>query len=106
MASVLASIEGPIVLVGHSYGGAVITNAAAGNFDVKALVYVAAFAPDKGDQLGVLLNKYPGSLIGSSVQGVPLPQPGRHHRHRPLSAGRQVPGRLRSRPAPPRRAGR
>ncbi|XDO64489.1 alpha/beta fold hydrolase [Streptomyces sp. RLB1-33] len=75
IASVLESIEGPIVLVGHSYGGAVITNAAAGNPNVKALVYVAAFAPDKGEQLGVLLNKYPGSLIGSSVQGVPYPNP-------------------------------
>lgn len=75
IASFLASIEGPIVLVGHSYGGAVITNAAAGNPDVKALVYVAAFAPDKGEQLGVLLNKYPGSLIGSFVQGAPYPNP-------------------------------
>jgi pimeloyl-ACP methyl ester carboxylesterase len=45
----LATIEGPIVLVGHSYGGVVITNAATGNPNVKALVYVAAFAPDEGD---------------------------------------------------------
>ncbi|TYK53625.1 alpha/beta hydrolase [Actinomadura decatromicini] len=76
IASVLKSVKGPIVLVGHSYGGAVITNAAAGNPNVKALVYVAAFAPDQGEQLGVLLNKYPGSLIGESVQGVPYPLPG------------------------------
>ncbi|MFJ6569061.1 alpha/beta fold hydrolase [Streptomyces sp. NPDC091292] len=75
IASVLRSIEGPIVLVGHSYGGAVITNAAAGNPNVKALVYVAAFAPDKGEQLGPLLNKFPGSLIGESVQEVPYPNP-------------------------------
>jgi pimeloyl-ACP methyl ester carboxylesterase len=47
--SVLAQISGPIVLVGHSYGGVVITNAATGNANVKALVYVAAFAPDQGD---------------------------------------------------------
>ncbi|MCX5561618.1 alpha/beta fold hydrolase [Streptomyces sp. NBC_00038] len=75
IASVLASISGPIVLVGHSYGGAVITNAAAGNPNVKALVFIAAFAPDKGEQLGVLLNTYPGSLIGDSVQGVPFTNP-------------------------------
>ena len=44
----LGTIEGPIVLVGHSYGGVVITNAATGNANVKALVYVAAYAPDSG----------------------------------------------------------
>ncbi|MBB4689194.1 alpha/beta fold hydrolase [Amycolatopsis jiangsuensis] len=51
---VLRGIEGPIVLVGHSYGGAVITNAAAGDRDVKALVYVAALAPDAGESLADL----------------------------------------------------
>jgi len=45
LTSVLATISGPIVLVGHSYGGAVITNAATGNPNVKALVFIAAFAP-------------------------------------------------------------
>jgi pimeloyl-ACP methyl ester carboxylesterase len=44
----LATVPGPIVLVGHSYGGAVITNAATGNPNVRALVYVDAFAPDEG----------------------------------------------------------
>lgn len=48
------SLEGPIVLVGHSYGGAVITNAATGNADVKALVYVNAFAPDEGESATAL----------------------------------------------------
>jgi pimeloyl-ACP methyl ester carboxylesterase len=47
--SVLSQISGPIVLVGHSYGGVVITNAATGNANVKALVYIAAYAPDAGD---------------------------------------------------------
>ena len=47
--SVLSQISGPIVLVGHSYGGVVITNAATGNPNVKALVYIAAYAPDAGD---------------------------------------------------------
>ncbi|MFB4315934.1 alpha/beta fold hydrolase [Actinomadura sp. 21ATH] len=45
----LESVTGPVVLVGHSYGGAVITNAATGNSSVKALVYVNAFAPDEGE---------------------------------------------------------
>ena len=45
----LATLNGPIVLVGHSFGGSVITNAAAGNPNVKALVYVDAAAPDVGE---------------------------------------------------------
>jgi pimeloyl-ACP methyl ester carboxylesterase len=45
----LETLTGPVVLVGHSYGGAVVTNAATGNPNVKALVYVDAFAPDKGE---------------------------------------------------------
>ena len=70
--SVLASVKGPVVMVGHSYGGAVITNASAGNPNVKALVYVAAFAPDTGEQLGGLLGKFPGSLIPTSLNQVPF----------------------------------
>ncbi|MEZ0071246.1 alpha/beta fold hydrolase [Planotetraspora sp. GP83] len=75
IASVLKSIDGPIVLVGHSYGGAVITNAAADNPNVKALVYIAAFVPDEGEQLGVLINKYPGTQIPAAVQEVPYANP-------------------------------
>lgn len=51
IASVLAQTPGPIVLVAHSYGGAVITNAAAGNPNVKALVYIDAFIPDIGEDV-------------------------------------------------------
>ena len=51
------------MLVGHSYGGEVITNAALGDPDVKALVYVAAFAPDEGETSGQLSTKYPGSEL-------------------------------------------
>ncbi|MFC8617292.1 alpha/beta fold hydrolase [Micromonospora purpureochromogenes] len=61
--SVLQTIEGPIVLVGHSYGGAVISNAAVGVPNVKALVYIAAFAPDQGESLAQLVNQYPGTHI-------------------------------------------
>ena len=56
------SERGPLVVVGHSYGGAVMTAAAAGNPNVKALVYVAAFAPDAGEAIGPLLEKYPSPL--------------------------------------------
>lgn len=51
VASFLSTINGPIVLVGHSYGGAVMTNAATGNANVKALVYVDGFAPDEGETI-------------------------------------------------------
>src|SRR6266568_1253817 len=54
IADFLQSITGPIILVGHSYGGAVITNAATGNPNVKALVYIDAFAPDQGESLASL----------------------------------------------------
>lgn len=52
---------GPMVVVGHSYGGAVMTGAA-NNANVKALVYLAAFAPDAGEPLGAYLEKYPSAL--------------------------------------------
>lgn len=53
---------GPVVVVGHSYGGAVITGAAAGNANVKALVYIAAFAPEAGEAVGAYGDKYPAPL--------------------------------------------
>jgi len=52
----------PVVLVGHSYGGAVITEAAASRPNVKALVYIAAFAPDANEPIGAFLEKYPNTL--------------------------------------------
>lgn len=63
VASILASIPGPVILVGHSYGGEVITNAALGNPNVKALVYIAAFAPDQGETSGQLSTMFPGSQL-------------------------------------------
>ncbi|WP_433167139.1 alpha/beta fold hydrolase [Kribbella sp. CA-247076] len=73
--SLLDSIDGPIVLVAHSMGGTVITNAAAGKSNVKALVYVAAFAPDVGETQGELITKFPGSLVGPVSVGVPYTKP-------------------------------
>ncbi len=56
------AVKGPVVLVGHSYGGGVITGAAAGSSNVKALVYLAAFAPEGGEPLGAFGEKYPVDL--------------------------------------------
>ena len=58
----LAWQKGPVVLVGHSYGGVVISGAATGNPNVKALVYLAAFAPDANEPIGPLNDKYPTNL--------------------------------------------
>jgi pimeloyl-ACP methyl ester carboxylesterase len=66
LASFLETISGPIVLVAHSYGGFVITNAATGNPNVKALVYIDAFAPDEGETAGELAARG-GSCVGDSA---------------------------------------
>jgi pimeloyl-ACP methyl ester carboxylesterase len=74
LADFLHSISGPIVLVGHSYGGDVITNAATGDTQVKALVYVDAFAPAQNQTLAQLLAAYPGSCAEpSNLTVVPFP---------------------------------
>jgi pimeloyl-ACP methyl ester carboxylesterase len=66
IASILAQTPGPLVVVGHSYGGAVITNAAAGNPNVKALVYIDAFIPDVGEDTLHLAGA--GSLLTASLE--------------------------------------
>ena len=63
----IEALKGPVVLVGHSYGGAVISGAATGNPRVKALVYIAAFAPAEGDSLGSLLKSMAPSDIGPAL---------------------------------------
>jgi len=73
ISAVVRSIKGPVVLVGHSYGGPVITEAANGNGNVKALVYVAAFAPDTGESSLTLSAKFPGSTLGNALMPVALP---------------------------------
>lgn len=64
---VIDAQNGAVVAVGHSYGGAVISGAAAGNANVKALVFVAAFAPEPGEPIGAFLEKYPSDLGTSLV---------------------------------------
>lgn len=72
---IVDAISGPVVLVGHSYGGAVITNAATGRGNVKALVYVAAFVPDAGETALALAEKFPGGTLGDAL-AQPLTLPG------------------------------
>ena len=67
ISDVVASIGGPVVLVGHSYGGQVITTAANGKANVKSLVYVAAFAPDEGEAAADLAGKFPGGTLGQAL---------------------------------------
>lgn len=74
VAGIVSSIPGDVVLVGHSYGGAVITNAARGRPNVKALVYVAAFAPDAGETALQLSGQFPGSTLGDAL-GAPVVLP-------------------------------
>jgi pimeloyl-ACP methyl ester carboxylesterase len=76
LADFLSTISGPIVLVGHSYGGMVITNAATGNPDVKALVYVNAFIPVQGETAFGLTAAQPGSCVGSANAFTAVPYPG------------------------------
>ncbi|MFJ9822723.1 alpha/beta fold hydrolase [Streptomyces sp. NPDC101151] len=73
--SVLKNVKGPIVLAGHSYGGAVISQAAADSPNVKALVYIAAFIPEVGESALELSNKFPGSTLGPTLNSVSFPLP-------------------------------
>ncbi|WP_233238673.1 alpha/beta fold hydrolase [Bordetella sp. LUAb4] len=65
--ALLASIQGPVVLVGHSYGGSVISAAAAGKANVRALVYVAAFAPEAGEAAVDISARFPGSTLDATL---------------------------------------
>ncbi|MFJ7285689.1 alpha/beta fold hydrolase [Pseudomonas sp. NPDC099000] len=67
VADIVGQTAGPVILVGHSYGGAVITNAVHDNPNVKALVYVAAFAPDKDETAVELSGRYPGGTLGPTL---------------------------------------
>ncbi len=67
VANLLDSIAGPVILVGHSYGGNVISYAAVGKSQVKALVYVSGVAPDAGESASTLVGKFPGSTLGPTL---------------------------------------
>jgi pimeloyl-ACP methyl ester carboxylesterase len=101
IADFLSTIPGPIVLVGHSYGGAVITNAATGNTNVKALVYVDAFIPAAGEVVSQLITDPSSCLavpdLSTVLDFVPFPwRPCR--RVRRIREAEPVPRLLRERP--------
>jgi pimeloyl-ACP methyl ester carboxylesterase len=78
LASLLGTISGPIVLVGHSYGGAVISNAAAGNEQVQALVFCDGWMPDEGESIQQLFENmevFAGSLVAAAIRPVPFTNP-------------------------------
>ena len=75
LAEFLGSLTGSIVLVGHSYGGNVISMAAAGNDQVQALVFFNGWMCDEGESQQQLLERFEGSLVGPSIRPVPYTAP-------------------------------
>ncbi|MDB5605847.1 MAG: alpha/beta hydrolase [Bradyrhizobium sp.] len=67
VSGIVKNVKGPVVLVGHSYGGSIITNAATSADNIKALVYVAAYAPEAGESAFDLTGKFPGSILPDAL---------------------------------------
>ena len=72
LTALVRSIDGPVVLAGHSYGGAVMTNVPADAGNIVGLVYVAAFALEAGESPGAAASLVPGGTLGDTLQPVPL----------------------------------
>jgi pimeloyl-ACP methyl ester carboxylesterase len=78
LSSVIRSMPGPLVLVGHSYGGEVISGVSDPSAKVRALVYVSGLAPDVGESASTILARFPGSTLGPTLAPpVPLPDGGK-----------------------------
>jgi pimeloyl-ACP methyl ester carboxylesterase len=71
ISDLVRTIDGPVVLVGHSYGGAVISNVDADAGEIAGLVYIAGFAPEDGESCFTLAGVFPGSTLGEALQPVP-----------------------------------
>ncbi len=71
VSDVIRSVEGPVVLVGHSYGGMVISNVDPSAGEIVGLVYVAAFAPEAGEDCIELSGRFPGSTLGEVLEPTP-----------------------------------
>src|SRR5919204_3860653 len=71
VSDLVRTVDGPVVLVGHSYGGAVISNVDGDAGEIVGLVYVAAFAPEPGESAFTLAGMFPGSTLGDALQPVP-----------------------------------
>jgi pimeloyl-ACP methyl ester carboxylesterase len=67
----IRTVEGPVVLVGHSYGGAVISNVPNDAGEITSLVYVCGFAPEPGESCNALAARFPGSTLGDTLRQVP-----------------------------------
>jgi len=70
VSDLVRTIDGPVVLVGHSYGGAVTSNTDPDAGDIVGLVYVAAFAPESGESCITLAGMFPGSTLGEALRPV------------------------------------
>ena len=77
VSDLVRTIDGPVVLVAHSYGGAVITNVDPDAGDITGLVYVDGFAPDAGETCFTLAGMFPGSTLGDALQAGPARATGR-----------------------------
>jgi len=75
VASVLDTVPGPVVLAGHSYGGSVMSQAAVGHPNVKALVFIASFILEPGESTAELAGKFPGAQLGPALQSAPVALP-------------------------------
>jgi pimeloyl-ACP methyl ester carboxylesterase len=75
VSAIISGIASPVVLVGHSYGGSVISGAANGHRNVRALVFVSAFAPEEGETAAGLSGRFPGSTLGPAL-APPVALPG------------------------------
>jgi pimeloyl-ACP methyl ester carboxylesterase len=71
LGDLLRTIDGPVVLAAHSYGGMVISNVPAGAGEIVGLVYACAFAPEPGDTCNALAARFPGSTLGETLRPVP-----------------------------------
>jgi len=71
LAALLRSIEGPIILIGHSYGGALLSEVGCATEAVKALVFVAGVAPEEGESFSDLAARFPGSALAEALARLP-----------------------------------
>jgi len=74
--AVVTAVGGPVLLVGHSYGGAVITQASDGLGNVIGLVYLAAFSPDVGESCASVQAPFPAAMLAATVEPTPYDAPG------------------------------
>jgi pimeloyl-ACP methyl ester carboxylesterase len=85
------NLDGPLVLVGHSYGGAVISQAAPAVHDVRGMVFLSAFAPDEGESCATVQEGFPAALLATANVASAYDAPGAAGGARPVHLDRPVP---------------